>query len=145
MSRPRARSASGVAAAALLLGALSGCGQSEYCQAVEDNLEVIKSTGEKTTTAAYTAHLRAFRAVARVAPPRSHDDWNKMVDVTSGVLAAHKKIGLTMEEVQAGKLANASPEDGEILSKAYEAFNNTPSERTAVYEDVREECGLDIS
>ena len=67
--RPGIRTAYGVTVAALLLATLTGCGQSEYCKAVEDHRVALDSLGEKRTNAAYLSYARAFRSVANVATP----------------------------------------------------------------------------
>ena len=146
MSRPCARTANGVAAAALLLATLTGCGKSEYCQAVEDHKVALDSLGEKRTNAAYRSYARAFRAVANVAPPAIRTDWAKLADVTSDVVKAHQQAGISMEDMLVDeKLIQVPPEKLELLNDAYEAFNDTPDERKAVVKNVEDECGITLS
>lgn len=146
MSRPRGRTATGVAAAAILLGTLAGCGQSEYCKAVEDNQVALNSLGEKRTNAAYLSYARAFRAVANVAPPTVRKDWTKLADVTSAVVTAQRQAGISLEDMLVDdKLTQVSPEKLKLLNAAYEAFNDTADERKAVVKNAKDECGIALS
>ncbi len=140
------RVAAGLTGTALLLATLAGCGQSEYCKAVEDNRVALDSLGEKRTNAAYQSYARAFRAVANVAPPGIRKDWAKLADVTSGVLTAQRQAGITLEDMLVDeKLAQVPPDKLEPLNDAYEAFNDTPDERKAVVKNVEDECGITLS
>lgn len=144
--RPRVRTLTGVAGAALLLAALTGCGQSEYCKAVDENRVALDSLGEKRTNAAYQSYARAFRAVANVAPSTIRKDWAKLADVTSDVLKAQRQAGISLEDMLVeDKLTQVPPDKLELLNDAYEAFNNTPDERKAVVKNVEDECGITLS
>jgi len=148
MSEPpaRSRTAYGVAAAALLLATLAGCGQSEYCKAVEDHRVALDSLGEKRTDAAYLSYARAFRVVANVAPPTIRKDWAKLADVTSDVVKAQRQAGISLEDMLVEeKLTQVPPDKLELLNDAYEAFNNTPDERRAVVKNVEDECEITLS
>lgn len=136
----------GVTAAALLLATLTGCGQSEYCKAVEDHRVALDSLGEKRTNAAYLSYARAFRAVANVAPPTIRKDWTKLADVTSDVVKAQRQAGISLEDMLVEeKLTQVPPDKLELLNDAYEAFNDTPGERKAVVKNVEDECGITLS
>jgi hypothetical protein len=136
----------GVTAAALLLATLTGCGQSEYCKAVEDHRVALDSLGEKRTNAAYLSYARAFRAVANVAPPTIRKDWAKLADVTSDVVKAQRQAGISLEDMLVEeKLTQVPPDKLELLNDAYEAFNDTPDEREAVVKNVEDECGITLS
>jgi hypothetical protein len=146
MSRPRGRTATGVAAAAILLATLAGCGQSEYCKAVEDNQVALNSLGEKRTNAAYLSYARAFRAVANVAPATVRKDWTKLADVTSDVVTAQRQAGISLEDMLVDdKLTQVPPEKLKLLNTAYEAFNDTADERKAVVKNAKDECGIALS
>ncbi len=136
----------GVTVAALLLATLTGCGQSEYCKAVEDHRVALDSLGEKRTNAAYQSYARAFRAVANVAPPTIRKDWAKLADVTSDVVKAQRQAGISLEDMLVEeKLTQVPPDKLELLNDAYEAFNDTPDERKAVVKNVEDECGITLS
>ena len=146
MSRSRGRTATGVAAAAILLATLTSCGQSEYCKAIEDNQVALNSLGEKRTDAAYRSYARAFRAVANLAPPSIRKDWTKLADVTSDVVKAQREAGISLEDMLVDdKLIQVPPDKLELLNTAYEAFNNTADERKAVVKNVKDECGITLS
>jgi hypothetical protein len=140
------RAVTGVAGAAILLATLTGCGQSEYCKAVEDNQVALNSLGEKRTNAAYRSYARAFRAVANLAPPTIRKDWTKLADVTSDVLKAQRQAGISLEDMLVDdKLVQVPSDKLELLNTAYEAFNNTADERKAVVKNVKDECGITLS
>lgn len=148
MSLLRARGAACVAGAALMLATLTGCGQSEYCKAVEEREVTLNSLGEKKSNDAYLAYARAFRAVASVAPPNIREDWTKLADVTQGVVTAHTKAGIRMEEMSDDKklaVLATQPDKQELLNNAYDAFNDTPAERKAVVKNVKDECEIALS
>ena len=140
------RIAAGAAGLALALATLTGCGKSEYCQAVEDHQVSLNSLGEQRTNAAFTMYARAFRAVANVAPDDIRKDWTKLADVTSGVLTAQQRAGIKMEEMLNEKKLTAIPADKlKALNNAYETFNNTQKERDAVVKNVKDECQITLS
>ena len=143
---PMSRAVTGVAGAAILLATLTGCGQSEYCKAVEDNQVALNSLGEKRTNAAYRSYARAFRAVANLAPPTIRKDWTKLADVTSDVLKAQRQAGISLEDMLVDdKLVQVPSDKLELLNTAYEAFNNTADERKAVVKNVKDECEITLS
>jgi len=138
--------ATGAATVAVLMATLTGCGQSEYCKAVDDNKVALNSLGEKRTNAAYVSYARAFRAVANVAPPTVRKDWTKLAEVTSDVVKAQREAGISLEDMLVDdKLAQVPPEKLKLLNTAYEAFNNTADERKAVVKNVKDECGITLS
>jgi len=140
------RAASAAATLAILVATLAGCGQSEYCKAVEDNQVALNSLGEKRTNAAYLSYARAFRAVANVAPPTVRKDWTKLADVTNDVVKAQRQAGISLEDMLVeDKLVKVPPEKLELLNSAYEAFNNTAAERKAVVKNVKDQCEITLS
>ncbi len=146
MPRPSGRTVTGAATVALLMATLAGCGQSEYCKAVEDNQVALNSLGEKRTNAAYLSYARAFRAVANVAPPTIRKDWTKLADVTNDVVRAQRQAGISLEDMLVeDKITKVPPEKLELLNDAYEAFNNTAAERKAVVKNVKDECEITLS
>jgi len=135
-----------LAAAMIALATLSGCGQSEYCRAVDDNKVALNSLGEKKTNAAYLQYAQSFRTVANVAPPGIRKDWAKLADVTRGVVTAQRKAGISMEDMLVEqKITQVPPQKLKLLNEAYEAFNNTTDERKAVVKNVKDECGITLS
>ena len=140
------RAASAAATVAILVATLAGCGQSEYCKAVEDNQVALNSLGEKRTNAAYLSYARAFRAVANVAPRTVRKDWTKLADVTNDVVKAQRQAGISLEDMLVeDKLVKVPPEKLELLNSAYEAFNNTAAERKAVVKNVKDQCEITLS
>jgi hypothetical protein len=140
------RAAAGLASAAIVLTTLTGCGQSEYCKAVDDNQVALNSLGEKRTNAAYLSYARAFRRVANVAPPSVRKDWTKLADVTNDVVKAQREAGISLEDMLVDdKLVKVPPDKLELLNDAYEAFNDTADERKAVVKNAKEECEITLS
>lgn len=139
---------SGTTAAALAATAvlLVGCGgQSEYCAAVEENAPTLESLGKERTTAAYVSYAEAFESVATVAPSDVQDDWTAMAEVTRGVLDAQESVGHGLEEMTDDEvLAALSQEQLASLNEAYEAFNGTADQRTAVVKNVKQECDITL-
>ena len=120
MPRPSGRTVTGAATVALLMATLAGCGQSEYCKAVEANQVALNSLGEKRTNAAYLSYARAFRAVANVAPPTIRKDWTKLADVTNDVVRAQRQAGISLEDMLVeDKITKVPPEKLELLNDAY--------------------------
>ena len=141
------RIAAGVAVLALTIATLSGCGTSPYCQAVEDHQVALNSLGEEKSDAAYARYDAAFRAVAKVAPVDIRKDWVKLTDVIRAVRTAQRNSGIPMDEMSStNKALAALPEDKlKALNVAYEAFNNTQTERKAVVKNVKDECQITLS
>ena len=141
------RIAAGVAVMALALATLAGCGKSPYCQAVEDHQVALNSLGEEKTDAAFGRYETAFRAVANVAPGDVRKDWIKLADVIHGVLSAHRSAGIAMDDMSSTnkKLATLPEDKLKALNVAYEAFNNTETERKAVVKNVKDECQITLS
>lgn len=136
----------GLAGATILLATLTGCGQSEYCKAVEDNQVALNSLGEKRTNAAYLSYARALRAVANLAPSTVRKEWIKLADVTSDVVKAQRQAGISLEDMlDEDKITKVPPEKLKLLNDAYEAFNNTTAERKAVVKNAKDECEITLS
>ena len=141
------RFAAGVAWAVVVLATLTGCGTSPYCQAVEDHQVSLNSLGEEKTNAAFGRYETAFRAVANVAPADIRKDWITLADVINGVLAAHRSAGIAMDDMNSTnkKLATLPEDKLKALNAAYDAFNNTGTERKAVVKNVKDECQITLS
>lgn len=142
-----ARIAAGMATMALALATLAGCGQSPYCQAVEEHQVALNSLGEEKSDSAFVSYEKAFRAVTAVAPDGIRKDWAKLADVIRGVRTAQRASGIPMDEMSStNKALAALPEDKlKALNAAYEAFNNTQTERKAVVKNVKDECQITLS
>lgn len=140
------RVAAAVAVATMALASLTGCGQSEYCAAVETHQDTLNTLGQDRSNEAYRKYARALRAVASVAPENVRSDWIALADVTDGVLRAQQKAGIKLQEMLIeDKLVQLSPEDRKALNQAYEAFNNTGDQRKAVVKNVKAECEITLS
>lgn len=146
MTRPRAQRAAAAAALALAGTLLAGCGgQSPYCETVEKNVDNLNTFGKTRTNEAYGSYAKSFRAVAKVAPKTVQDDWNTLAKVTDDILAAQKKVGLSLEDMSdKKKLADLDDAKLETLNTAYEAFNDTADQRTAVVKNVKTECEITL-
>lgn len=146
MTRALRRSGTTAAALAATAVLLVGCsGQSEYCAAVEENASTLESLGKERTTAAYVSYAEAFESVATVAPSDVQDDWTAMAEVTRGVLDAQESVGHGLEEMTDDEvLAALSQEQLASLNEAYEAFNGTADQRTAVVKNVKQECDITL-
>ena len=128
------------------MAALTGCGKSPYCQAIEDHQVTLNALGQERTNTAFTEYARAFRAVAKVAPGGVRTDWAKLADVTAGVLTAQRNAGIKMEDMLNEKKLTAVPADKlSALNNAYQTFNNTQKERDAVVKNVKDECQITLS
>ncbi|MET0766325.1 MAG: hypothetical protein ABWY50_01650 [Aeromicrobium sp.] len=142
MNRTAATLAMGVFAVA----ALAGCGgEDPYCAAIEENKAALDSFGTKRTEAAFTTYAKALRSVATTAPDEVKDEWAKLGSVTDGVLKAHQSVGLPLEDMtDTAKVADLDADDLETVNTAYEAFNKTGKQRTAVVQDVLERCEITL-
>lgn len=146
MTRPRAQHVATAVVASLAALVLTGCGgQSPYCSTIEKNADVLNSFGKTRTDAGYTAYAKAFRAVAKQAPASVEKDWAALADVTDGVLAAQKKVGLSLEDMT-DKTVVAKLDQTQLstLNEAYEKFNDTSSQRTAVVKNAKTECEITL-
>lgn len=125
---------------------LSGCGGGDpYCDAVEKNTSTLNTFGQKRTDAAYAGYAKVFEGVAKVAPTAIKQDWMKLADVTKGVIAAQKDVGLSLEEMSdTAKVKKLSEGELTALNKAYKAFNGTTAQRSAVVKNVLQECDIKL-
>lgn len=139
------RFAAGVAVAIMALGSLTGCGQSDYCKAVETHQDTLNTLGQNRTSKAYRKYARALRAVANVAPQNVRKNWITLADATDGVLRAHAQIHLPLEASNSQTFAKLSADQLRTVNAAYEAFNNTGDERKAVVKNVKAECEITLS
>ncbi|WP_370188001.1 hypothetical protein [Aeromicrobium sp.] len=146
MTRPRAKHVATAAAAALTTLLLTGCGgQSPYCSVIEKNADALNSFGKTRTDAGYAAYAKAFRTVSKEAPSSVRKDWAALADVTDGVLAAQKKVGLPLEDMK-DKAVVAKLDESQLstLNDAYEKFNDTSAQRTAVVKNAKTECEITL-
>jgi uncharacterized protein (DUF885 family) len=125
---------------------LSGCGgQSAYCEAVDNGKASLNTFGEKRTDAAYAGYAKVLDGVAKVAPKTIKKDWTALADVTKGVIAAQKAVDLKLEEMTVtAKVKKLSAAQLKQLNTAYEAFNATTAQRTAVVKNVKQECKITL-
>jgi hypothetical protein len=147
MTRPRVKHAATAAAAALTAVLLAGCGgQSPYCAAIEKNADQLNSFGKTRTDAAFTGYAKAFSDVAKVAPASVKDDWSRLADVTQGVLAAQEEAGISLEQSgRRAEVAKLEQSQRDTLNEAYETFNDTADQRTAVVKNAKTECEITLS
>lgn len=146
MTRPRVKPAATVLAAAVATVVLAGCGgQSPYCAAIEKNADTLNSFGKTRTDAAYTSYAKTFRAIAKQSPASVKKDWTALAEVTDGVLAAQKDVGLPLEDMT-DKEVVAKLDENQLstLNKAYESFNDTADARTAVVKNAKTECEITL-
>ena len=145
MSRALQRT-SAVAAMATAAVLLAGCaGQSEYCQAVEENASTLESLGKDRSDAAYTQYAETFETVAADAPESVKAQWTELAEATRGVLAAQSDVGLALEDMgDDAKVAELSSDQLASLNEAYETFNATTDQRTAVVKNVKQECDITL-
>lgn len=125
---------------------LAGCGGDDpYCAAVKEQQSALNSFGQKRTDAGFTTYAKAVRAIATTAPDTSKDDWAKLGSVTDNVIKAQKKAGIALEDMSDTALVEKlSADDLASLNKAYDAFNDTTAQRTAVVKDVKSACDITL-
>jgi hypothetical protein len=138
--------------AALLVGTivtattLSGCGGGNaYCDAVDHGKATLNTFGQKRTDAAYANYAKVFSGVAKVAPTTIRKDWTTLADVTKGVIAAQKGVGLSLEDMtNTAKVKKLTSDQLKKLNTAYNAFNATQTQRNAVVKNVKQECKITL-
>lgn len=147
MTRPRVKHTATAAAAALTAVLLAGCGgQSPYCEAIEKNADTLNSFGKTRTNAAYTGYAKAFSTVAKHAPASVKKDWAALAKVTDGVLDAQKDVGLSLEQMKdKAVVEKLEPAQLSTLNAAYQAFNDTSDQRTAVVKNAKTECQITLT
>ena len=125
---------------------LSGCGGGNaYCDAVKKDEASLNTFGEKRTDAAYASYTKVLEGIAKVAPKAIKKDWTALADVTKGVIAAQKEVDLKLEEMtDPAKVKKLSEAQLKKLNTAYEAFNGTTAQRTAVVKNVKQECKITL-
>lgn len=146
MTRPTAARGVVVAAAVLASTLLAGCaGQSEYCKTVESDADILNSFGKTRTDKAYATYESTFRSIAKLSPTTVKDDWTTLADVTKGVLDAQESVGLPLEDMQdEDKVDELDENQLASLNEAYEAFNDTSSQRDAVVKNAKTECEITL-
>lgn len=140
------RTAAFLASTLVCATVLSGCGGgSAYCDAVNKDKSSLNTFGEKRTDAAYADYAKVFEGVAKVAPKDIKKDWQSLADVTKGVIAAQKAVKLKLEEMtDTAKVKKLNEAQLKQLNTAYEAFNGTTAQRTAVVKNVKQECKITL-
>ena len=125
---------------------LSGCGGGDpYCEAVDKNKNTLNTFGQKRTNAAYANYAKVFGDVGKQAPAAIKKDWTTLSTVTTGILDAHKKVGIKLEEMtDKAKVKKLSDAQREELNAAYTTFNETKAQRNAVVKNVKQECKINL-
>nr|MCW2728709.1 hypothetical protein [Aeromicrobium sp.] len=124
---------------------LAGCsGEDPYCAAVKEQKSVLDSFGKKRTDASFATYAKAVRAITSTAPDTIKDDWAKLGSVTDGVVKAHQKAGIKLEDMTPENLQKVDSDDLKTLNAAYEKFNGTTTQRTAVVKDVKTACDITL-
>lgn len=126
--------------------ALTGCGGgSPYCDAVEKNKSTLNTFGQKRSDAAYAKYASVFKAVAKESPAAVKKDWMALSTATSGIISAQKKAGVKLEDMtNTAKVKKLNQAQLKQLNQAYEAFNATTKQRTAVVKNVLQECDIKL-
>lgn len=131
--------------ATLAATVLSGCGGSAYCDTVKENEKALNSFGQKRSDAAYTSYAKTMREIAKVSPDDVKKDWTALANVTEGVLAAQKDVGLDLKDMtDAAKVKKLDAAGLKKVNAAYEAFNKTTDQRNAVVKNVKQECKVTL-
>jgi hypothetical protein len=140
------KTASMLVTSVLAVTVLAGCGGDDpYCAAVKENQASLDSFGQKRNEKAFTTYAKALRAIATDAPDTIKDDWSKLGAVTDGVLKAHDKVGLPLQDMtDTAKVAALDSDDLARLNKAYDKFNDTGKQRKAVVADVKKTCDVTL-
>ncbi len=125
---------------------LSACGgEDPYCAAVTSGQKALNSFGEKRTDAGFASYAKAVTAITMTAPDAIKVDWAMLGSVTNGVLKAHEKVGIPLEDMtDPAKVEALSADDLKTLNTAYDAFNNTAAQRKAVVADVKSTCDITL-
>lgn len=125
--------------------ALTSCGTSDYCAAVEKHEESLNTYGSDKTNEAYTASVAMFREIAKVAPEKVTEDWTALADVTQGVLDAQEEVGVSLEDLtNPEQVAGLDGDDVKTLNEAYAAYNDSVEQRESVVDNVKEECEITL-
>ncbi len=126
---------------------LSGCGGggNPYCDAVTKGKSTLNTFGQKRTDAAYANYAKVFQGVAKVAPVSIRKDWTTLADVTNGVISAQSDVGLSLEDMtDTAKVKKLDAAQLKKLNAAYQAFNGTTAQRTAVVKNVKQKCKITL-
>jgi len=128
------------------LGALGGCsGGGPYCEAVDRGRDTLATFGERTDEA-YAAYAEVTADIAAVAPSDVRQEWKAIAKATRRVVKAQKKAGVRLQDMDDDEVVNALTQaDIDRLDAAYEAFNDTKTQRKDMVRHVHDECGIDLS
>lgn len=135
-----------VASATVAAATLAGCGgDSAYCAAVKDNESALQSFGVKRTDAAFAGYAKVARTIGADAPSSVTADWTSIAKATSGVLAAHRDVGISLQDMSdPDKVAALSETDRATIQKAYDRFNRSRTPRKAVVRSIETECKITL-
>ena len=124
--------------------ALSACGGGNaYCDTVKKDKSSLNSFGQKRTDADYAKYAKVFTDVAKVSPAGVKDDWRALADATKGIRSAQKAAGIPLEQMtDTAKVKALSTGELAALNKAYQTFNATTAQRTAVVKNVLQQCDI---
>jgi hypothetical protein len=67
-----------------------------------------------------------------------------VADAVEALLAAEAVAGVPIEELTHGDVVDLSEADTEALRAAYQAFNDTATQRRAIADQVDEKCGITL-
>ena len=124
---------------------LAGCGgDSAYCAAVKDHESALHSYG-KRTNASFSSSTAATRDIGKVAPADVKKQWAEITAATRGVLTAHRRAGITLQDMtDPAKLAGLGEADRAAIQKSYDRFNTSRAPRKAVVENILAECEITL-
>lgn len=143
---PLARAATLSVSAVLSASLIAGCGGGDpYCDAVKKDEKTLNTFGQERTNEAYTEYSTVFRSIGKLAPGEVSQDWAALADATDGVLEAQSEVGLDLKDMKkAAKVKKLDEAQLATLNTAYEAFNSTSAQRTAVVTNVKQVCKITL-
>ncbi|WP_229054260.1 hypothetical protein [Aeromicrobium sp. Leaf350] len=121
---------------------LTSCGTSAYCTTVEEQRGALDDVA--MTTASLTALGEALRAIEKQAPTHVQDDYAAVAESVEALLAAESVAGVPVEELTHGDVVDLSEGDTTELRNAYQAFNDTATQRRAIADDVTDDCDITL-
>ncbi|GAA1728984.1 hypothetical protein [Aeromicrobium alkaliterrae] len=121
---------------------LSSCGTSAYCTSVEEQRGALDDVA--MTTASLTALGEALRTIEKQATGDVKDDYTAVADAVEALLAAEQVSGVPVEELTHGDVVDLSEDDTAALRNAYQAFNDTATQRRAIADDVTDACDVTL-
>lgn len=127
------------------LGVLTGCsGGGPYCDAARDGEDSLKDFG-RVNSAAFVSSAKVTTAIAKEAPEDVREEWKAVAKATRGVVAAHRKADVRLQDMTKESTVNAlSQDDLDRIQAANEAFNDTATQRRDLAQHLHDECGIDL-